>query len=945
MKRLNFLWTLLLIVFALPSVAQNRIQQFPLDPNVRYGKLENGLTYYIRHNAKQKGLANFYIAQKVGAVQEEDSQRGLAHFLEHMCFNGSNHFPGSDDLVKYCESIGVKFGANLNAYTASDETVYNINDVPVTPENVQNVMFILQDWANGLLLLEEEIDKERGVIKEEWRMRSSANMRMIERNLPTLYPGSRYGERLPIGTMEVIENFKYDELRQYYQKWYRPDLQGLIIVGDINVDEIEGKIKELFAGIKMPENPAPYEFYPVPDNTEPIYVIDKDKEMAQGVISIFFKKDILPIEMRNSQVEILTSLCQSMVTSMLNARLEELALKPECNFLYAGVSYGNYIMAKTKDALSLTVLAKPGQDAKAVAEAVAEVERAVRFGFTATEAFRAKEKIMSRIERLYDNRTKQDNEYYVQQYVRHFLDNTSAMDIEMEFPIWKQMTEMIPAETYSQYMKQLEAKVDTNFVLLGMYPEKEGVVVPTIAEIKQAVEAGKNAELAPYVDNVKDEPLISELPAKGKIVKESQVDFGYTKWTLSNGANVYFRNTDFNDAEVIMSATSHGGLTYVKDADIVNAKLTSDVMSSVGRGNFNYSELQKKLAGKQARIMAGIGKTTEFINGQSTPKDLRTLFELLHLSFCSPANDVDAYNNFISAMRTSLANAEKQPNTAFNDSIMSTIYPGNERMRSVNLKDLEQANYETIKRIYSERFMTAGDFDFYFTGAFNTDSLRQYVETYLASLPQLGKREKAKPSNNDMREGVVENRFYRQMETPQAFLLQAWHGKEKYSLKNALIVSTFGEILSQRYLKSIREDGGLSYSVNAGASLSFGGADKDEYALQIVCPFTPEKCDSVLLLMKEGIEDIAKKGVTEEELDKVKKFKVKSFNDSQNQNGYWQQLIMQKATWNLDGQKDYVNLVNSVSSEDIMKFVNKYLLKHKNTTTVVMLPSTLLENK
>jgi zinc protease len=327
-----------------------------------------------------------------------------------MCFNGSEHFPGSDDLVKYCESIGVKFGLNLNAYTASDETVYNINDVPVTPENVQNVMYILYDWANGLILDEKEIDKERGVIKEEWRMRSSANMRIIERNLPKLYPGSRYGYRLPIGTMEVVENFAYDELRAYYHKWYRPDLQGLIIVGDVDVDAIENQIKALFSPIKMPENPAAYEFYPVPDNNEPIYVVDKDKEMAQGIVSIYFKQDILPVEQRNSQVELVMSYMQNLVVSMLNARLEELSQKPDCNYLYAGVGYGNYILAKTKDAFSLTILPKPGKDTEAVQQAVAEVERAVRFGFTGTEAYRANEKLISGIERLYDNRTKQDNE-------------------------------------------------------------------------------------------------------------------------------------------------------------------------------------------------------------------------------------------------------------------------------------------------------------------------------------------------------------------------------------------------------------------------------------------------------------------------------------------------------------------------------------------------------
>ena len=429
MKNIVKIFSLLFaFMFSANSMAQ-QLPELPLDPAVRYGKLENGLTYYIRHNAEQKGLADFYIAQKVGAVQEEDSQRGLAHFLEHMCFNGSEHFPGSDDLVKYCESIGVKFGYNLNAYTACDETVYNISDVPVTPENVEGMFNILYDWAAGLTLPGEEIDKERGVIKEEWRMRNSGAMRIYERAFPLLMPGSRYAYRLPIGTMEVVENFEHKELRDYYHKWYRPDLQGIIIVGDVNVDELEAKVKNVFGKIKMPENAAPYEFYPVPNNNEPIYVIDKDKELNRASISLYFKHDPLPLEMRNTQVGVVMNLGTSMVCSMLNARLEELAQKPTCNFIGASAYYSNMIVAKTVNAFTVGIMPKPGKDAEAVQEVMQEVQRAVRHGFTGSEKFRAQENIISSLERLNQNRDKQKNETYVNWFVRHFLDNEPAMDI------------------------------------------------------------------------------------------------------------------------------------------------------------------------------------------------------------------------------------------------------------------------------------------------------------------------------------------------------------------------------------------------------------------------------------------------------------------------------------------------------------------------------------
>ncbi|MBO7295246.1 MAG: insulinase family protein, partial [Bacteroidaceae bacterium] len=699
MKNIFKLFSLLFVaMFSANSMAQ-QMPELPLDPAVRYGKLENGLTYYIRHNAEQKGLADFYIAQKVGAVQEEDTQRGLAHFLEHMCFNGSEHFPGSDDLIKYCESIGVKFGYNLNAYTACDETLYNISDVPVTPENVEGMFNILYDWAAGLTLPGEEIDKERGVIKEEWRMRNSGAMRIYERAFPLLMPGSRYAYRLPIGTMEVVENFEHKELRDYYHKWYRPDLQGIIIVGDVNVDELEAKVKDVFGKIKMPENAAPYEFYPVPNNNEPIYVIDKDKELNRASISLYFKHEPLPLEMRNTPVGVGMDLGTSMVCSMLNARLEEMAQKPTCNFIGASAYYSNMIVAKTINAFTVGIMPKPGKDAEAVQEVMQEVQRAVLHGFTGSEKFRAQENIISSLERLNQNRDKQKNETYVNQFVRHFLDNEPAMDIATTFQVYKQIADALPLEVYSQLVKELAASTDTNFVFFAMYPEKDDVVVPTVDAMKVAVKAALDADLAPYVDNVKNEPLVPELPAKGSIVKEEKADFGYTKWTLSNGANVFFRQTDFNDAQVLVDAESFGGMSLVKEADVLNARILPEVMNCTGLGNFTAVELQKKLAGKQVSTNVSLGEAMEYINGNATPKDLRTLFELLYLRFQKPADDPDAYKNYMDYQRLQYANAAMWPKMACNDSISSTLYPGVERQCAFTLEDFDKMNYEEIKRI------------------------------------------------------------------------------------------------------------------------------------------------------------------------------------------------------------------------------------------------------
>ena len=945
MNKIKALLLLLVAFIALPTLAQ-QLPTLPIDKDVRIGKLPNGLTYYIRHNNLPENRANFYIAQKVGAVQEEESQRGLAHFLEHMCFNGTNNFPG-DALTKFCERIGVKFGQNLNAYTSTDETVYNIDDVPVTESNVDSCLLILHDWADGLTLDPKEIDKERGVIHEEWRMRSSASQRIFERNLATLYPNSRYGHRFPIGLMSVVDNFKPKELRDYYEKWYRPDLQGIIIVGDIDVDKVEAKIKALFSPIVMPENAAKYEHYPVPDNVEPIYVIDKDKEQSQAYIQVMFKHDpLVPEEYKNTTAYLTVKLMESVASSAFNARLSEAAQKPDCPFVYAGVGDGNYIISKTKDAYSVIIVPKPGQDKEALEAVMKEVKRVDEFGFTGSEINRASEEFMSGLETIYNNRDKQKNSFFVPQYVRHFLENDPIPSIEDEYNTYKMMTQQMNqmqmlAPASSELFKELTARTDTNFVCMAMYPEKEGVTVPTVDQFKQAIAAAKAAKVEAYVDNVKNEPLVPTLPKKGKIVKETPADFGYTCWTLSNGARVFFKKTDYNDSEVQFIASSFGGQNAIIKKDIVNTKLMPQVMNSIGVGNFNSTELQKKLAGKQVGCGVDLDNTTESISGTSTPKDLRTLFELIYLRFQTPCNDVDGYNNTITMLRTSLANAEKQPMKAYSDSLQATLYGHNPLRASLKLADLDKANFETIKKLYSERFNAAGDFDFFFTGALNVDSLREFTEQYIAPLKSVKKREQYIDLKVEPVQGVVNNHFFRQMETPQAVVVQIYTGKNPYSMKEAAVVNALGAVLTQRYLKSIREDAGIAYSVGTDGSASYGVNDR--YTLVTQCPVKPAQLDSALLLMKQGIDDIAKNGVTADELEKVLAFELKDNADNQKKNGYWMNLITEKVIWNKDLRTNYEATLKSITSKDIQDFVNNVVLKQNNCITVSMRPTDMTE--
>ncbi len=935
----------LALVPALRTTAQQmpQVPQVPMDTAIRYGKLPNGLTYYIRHNALPENRANFYIAQKVGSVQEDDSQRGLAHFLEHMCFNGTDNFPG-DRLIKYCESIGVKFGVNLNAYTSTDETVYNIDDVPVTPQNVDSCLLILHDWADGLTLDPKEIDKERGVIHEEWRLRSDASGRIFERNLPALYPGSKYGHRYPIGLMEVVDNFKPEALRAYYEKWYRPDLQGIIVVGDIDVDQVEAAVKRIFGPIEMPQNAAAYETYPVPANNEPIYVIDKDKEQQQNVIRMMFKHEPMPVELRGTMAFFGYRYMTQMAASMLNARLGELSQEASCPFIYAGCQDGSYLLSKTMDAFTLVVLPKPGQDAEAVKAVMQEVERADRFGFTATELIRSREEFLSQMDKIYQNRTKQRNDFYVPQYVRHFLDNLPIPDITTEVNIYKQLAPAISADVISQVFGEMTASKDTNFVFLAMYPDKEGVAIPTADSFKQAIAAAEKAELTAYVDNVKNEPLVPGLPKKGSIVSEAKDDFGYTCWTLSNGARVYWRQTDFNDSEVLMSARSFGGLSKIKQEDLVNAHLLGFTAMVTGTGNFTSVELEKALAGKQAAVYPSLSNFSETLAGQSTPKDLRTLFELTYLRFQQPANDTDAFNNGMAMLRTQLENAEKDPMTAFSDSVSATLFNHNPRViNNLKLADLDKVDYQTIRRIWQERFQSASDFDFYFTGNFNVDSLRAFTEQYIASIPSAGKREMYDKVNVFPRKGTVTNSFRRQMETPKANIQQMWTGTTDYSLAKSVVADALGQVLESRYLKSIREDAGLAYTVGAQAQVTFGM--RDQYALYISVPAQPAKCDSALLLMKQGIDEVAKNGVTDEELQKIKEYELKTFADNQRKNAYWQSLIVSKSVWGYDERTGFEELVKKLSSKDIQKFLKDVVLKNGNCVTVVMQPTDLTEKQ
>ncbi len=909
----------------------------PVDNAVRIGKLPNGLTYYIRHNDYPEHRVNFYIAQRVGSIQEEENQRGLAHFLEHMAFNGSENYPG-DKLLEYMRSIGVEFGRDLNAYTSIAETVYNIDNVP--SKNIaalDSCLLVLKDWSNGLTLATEEIDKERGVIENEWRLRSSPMQRMMERNLETIYPGSKYGRRMPIGTMEVVKNFKPEVLRQYYHKWYRPDNQAIIVVGDIDVDRTEQKIKEMFSGIKLAPNAAPVVAEPVPDNNEAIIVVDKDKEQQFNIVQIMFKHDDVPDSMKTSLAYMVQQYALNLSLQMLNARLAEVGQNPECPYLQAYVSDGDYIYAKSKDAFAVVCIPKPGQTEAAISAAVREVMRATMFGFTPTEFVRAKSEYMSQLEKVYTNRNKRENGVYCELYTRNFIDNEPIPSIEDEYAIMQQISPMIPVEAINEVMKELVSVTDTNLVVMSFNTEKEGTVYPTPESIKKAIDTVHGEKLTAWVDNVKQEPLIAKMPAKGKITGEKEnKTLGYKELTLSNGARVLLKKTDFKDDEVVIDATSKGGSSLLGDEDIVNAKVFDMAIGASGLGNFSNTELEKALAGKQANANLQLFNLHEGLSGSSTPKDLETLFQLTYLYFTDVRKDEKSFAQLMTTLETMLKNQALSPDAAFSDSLMSTLYCHNPRYATLKLEDLKKVNYDRILQIAKERTADAGDFTFTIVGNFDEATIRPLIEQYIASLPAKGKKENWKKVSTYAK-GNAENKFTRKMETPKANAYMYWYNlTTPYSLENAVAASAAGQVLEMIYLKKIREDAGAAYSAGATGMASLGG-DTPFTALVGICPMDPEKSDMAIKIMEEEAKKLCTT-VDADMLNKVMELMLKRADENAKTNSYWVSTINNLDEYGVDTYTNYKNVVNALTPEKVAKMVKDVIFKGGNSVKVIMLP-------
>ncbi len=920
------------------SIQAQQMPPIPVDDAVRIGKLDNGLTYYIRHNDYPEHRVNFYIAQRVGTMQEDDNQQGLAHFLEHMAFNGSEHFPGLG-ILDFTRSLGLNFGGDLNAGTGFTHTVYNVNNVPSTRQSaLDSCLLILKDWSHGLLLEDKDIDEERGVIHQEWRQTTDAKERMDTRQLKNIFPGSKYGERMIIGLMDIVDNFPYQVLRDYYHKWYRPDNQALVIVGDVDVDYMEGKIQEMFKDIPAPAaDAAKVEDYPVPDNEQPIFVVDKDKEQSSNMLFAMYKYDNTPREAKVGIDYLLMEYAGEMASEMMTQRLQELAQDPDCPFVDAGSIDNNFLWTNTKNAFYMIAMPKDGQAEATMQLLATECRRAVEHGFTETEYARAKDEYMSRLESEYNERNKVSNETYAQQYYMNYLENEPIPSVEQKYQIMSMIIPNIPVEVINGYLSEVVDPSGRNLVVTCYNTEKDGAVYPTQESLKAAFDKALAAPVEAYVDNVKQEPLMAQLPKAGKIVKETEnSQFGYKQLELSNGVRVILKKTDFKEDEIMMQAVQRGGESLYDEKDWANLKLYDGVMSMCGLGEFSRNELTKALAGKQVDVSASIETYNDIVSGESTIKDLETMFQLTYLTFTDVRKDEKAFGQLKNMMEAQLKSKDQVPEAAMGDTLTYVLSNRDWRGKPFNAENLQQVSLDRIMQIAKERTANAASYTFYFVGSFDEATIRPLIEQYIASLPA----KKGKKSNwvnvetHPQGDNVI--RFERQMETPKTSIQSIWYDdKTPYSLEHGLRAQMLGKVLDKIYTQLIREDAGAAYSLMTMGNASLEG-DNPFAILLAYCPIKPEFTEQTIEILDNQLI-AAGKSIDVTTLNEVKNELIKDHESALKENGYWMRQLLNYVERGIDNVTGYEQIVKAQTPETVAAYA-RHLKEAGSKVEVIMTP-------
>ena len=919
------------------------MEQLPLDPSVRVGVLDNGMTYYLRHNEKPKGQASFYIYHDVGAIQEEDDQQGLAHFLEHMAFNGSKNLPGKE-MIEKLETIGVQFGYNLNAFTSWDCTEYMIKDCPITEENLDLALLILHDWSQFIALQPEEIDSERGVIMEELRTRDGAQLRAQNDMIRNLFKGTLYEHRNLIGYLDGLKSFDQQALVNFYQKWYRPEYQALVIVGDIDVDQVEAKIKTLMADIPAsPADAAQKDVILVPAVEEPIISVFTDPELTQSSVMMFARREALPKEMNNTVIGYSFDLIYNFVTVMMNARFEEIAQAADAPFLGGGMSEGGFGICPTMESTMFSVTAHEGRTDEAFRAMYAEMERMRRHGFTAGEFERAKQEILRWAERQYTNRNDVRNDEYAQRYLDHYAEGSPMMDAETEWQLDQMFINSLTVEQINEAYAQM-VRPNENLVILVRSPKKEGVAVPTNEDILSIMAEVSASEIEAYADNTVIEPLIdpaTKLKGSKAKVTDYNESLGYTEWTLKNGIKVVVRPSTLKADEVTISALAKGGCSMLSDEDYYQGSFLGMVMGQSGIGKFSATELTKQLSGKSAWASIGVDSYEHAVSAGGSPKDMETILQLIYLNFTSPRFDQTDLDNLKRMYVPYFTNMEQDPNYICSKELMETMYGGHVRRQITSGAQIDALNIEALQRVHSQLFGYADDFRFVIVGNVDLNTLKPLVEKYIGSLPTSKSAEYAVVDDGvRYAEGGVTNDFRTPMQQPKVSVRLVYTGAIEDNAKNRLIVDLLSRALDSRYMISIREEKGGTYGVSVQGAVE--EYPVENYFMAIVFDTNEQLADELVEICDAEIRNIAENGPLAEDVAKAKEFLQKNYGNVLENNGGWMSAITRWYEEGYNYKEEYLGILNSITLEDIQSLAAQ-MLEDGNRTLVMMRPEVAAE--
>lgn len=903
--------------------------ELPINPKVKIGKLDNGMTYYIMQNKKPENRAAMRLVVNAGSVLETDDQQGLAHFCEHMAFNGSEHFH-KNELVKFLESIGMRFGADLNAYTSFDETVYML-ELPMDDEDVvTRGMQVLVDWANNLSFENEEIDKERGVILEEWRSRKGAASRMRDKQFPILLKGSKYADRIPIGKPEILKTFKYETLKNFYHDWYRPELMAVVAVGDFDVSKMEQKIKDMFSGIPVHENPPPRKSFEVPDHDQLLFAIASDPEATSTSISLYHKFDP---RVDRKVIDYRKSMIEQLYSRMLNDRYSELLQKENPPFIFASSGMGGFV--RTKDVYVLSATTKDDGLERGFEALLKEAKRVRDHGFTATELERAKTNVLTRMEQLYKEREKTESSRHASEFARNYLTDEPIPGIEVEYELYKKYLPTISVREVNRMIDEL-MPVKNRVVTVSM-PEKEGVPVPTEADLRAVFDRVEKMELEPYVDEVANKPLVDMPEPTASITDEkTDSDIGVTEWTLSNGIRVILKPTDFKDDEILFGAVSPGGNSLIPDKDIESGAMASTVIDLGGVGEFDAIQLRKALTGKVVNVSPIISGEYEGFQGDAAPKDLETLFQLTYLYFTQPRKDTTAFQSFKTRMMGLLENFSNMPERVFSDTLTTTLANYHPRRRPVSEEWLNNIDLEKAFTFYQDRFKDASDFTFFFVGNFTLEDMRPLVNKYFGALPATGRKESWRDTGVRPPKGVIEKEVHKGVDD-KSMVAMIFTGPFDWTYENRYAANSLEELLTIRLREEIREEKGGTYGV--GVNMGLDQFPVPDYTLSISFGTKPDRVKELIGTLKDVLEDVRNNPASEENINKIKEIQRRERETNLKENGWWLGILRSEVLNNapLNEWQRYDAMIDALDADMLHEAAKKYI-NMDNYVQVVLYP-------